>query len=183
MAVPQPNAPIGEPRPDPSGHDEITLMYDLMVAALQADCTRVVTYRQPTHSLVAGLGITMDSHTMSHYHGPRGEKLEASQRRDLAQSELLAGLLDRLKAAKEPDGSSLFDHTTVVYGSNIRSGHSVDNCPTIIAGKGAGLKMGQHLVAPKDTPLCNAWLTLLQGSGIPAERHGDSTGVIKELIA
>jgi hypothetical protein len=183
LGVPQPTAPLGEPRSDSSGYDEIKLMYEIMVAALQTDSTRVATYRQPTHTLVASLGITMDSHTMSHYHGPRGEKLEASQRRDLAQSELLAGLLDRLKVVKEPDGSSLFDHTTVVYGSNIRSGHSVDNCPTIIAGKGAGLKMGQHLVAPKDTPLCNAWLTLLQGSGVPVERHGDSTGVVKELIA
>jgi hypothetical protein len=183
LAVPQPAAPLGEPRADASGQDEIRLMYDIMAAALQTDSTRVLSYRQPTHSLVASLGITMDSHTMSHYHGPRGEKLEASQRRDLAQSELLAGLLARLKAVKEPDGSSLLDHTTVVYGSNIRTGHSVDNCPTIIAGRGAGLKMGQHLVAAKDTPLCNAWLTLLQGSGVAVERHGDSTGAITELIA
>jgi hypothetical protein len=181
--VPQAAAPIGEPRPDPSGYEEISLMYDLMVAALQTDSTRVLTYRQPTHTLLASLGFTMDSHTMSHYHGPRGEKLEASQRRDLAQSELLARLLDKLKATKEADGSCLFDHTTVVYGSNIRTGHSVDNCPTVIAGRGAGLKLGQHLVMPKDTPLCNAWLTLLQGSGVPAERHGDSTGIIKELLA
>ena len=34
----------------------------------------------------------------------------------------------------------------------------------------------------KDTPLCNAWLTLLHGIGVSAERHGDSSGVIKELI-
>ena len=183
LAVPQPDAPLREPPADASGHDEIELMYEIMVAALQTDSTRVMTYRQPTHTLVASLGITMDSHTMSHYHGPRGEKLEASQRRDLAQSELLAGLLDRLKAVQGADGSRLLDHTTVVYGSNIRTGHSVDNRPTIIAGRGAGLKMGQHLVAPKDTPLCNAWLTVLRGPGAAVERHGDGTGVIKELIA
>ena len=38
---------------------------------------------------------------MSHYHTTLGEKLDASQRRDLAQSELLAGFLDKLKATKE----------------------------------------------------------------------------------
>ena len=38
-------------------------------------------------------------------------------------------------------------------------------------------------VVAKDTPLCNAWLTLLHGLGVDAPRHGDSTGVIKELIA
>jgi hypothetical protein len=39
------------------------------------------------------------------------------------------------------------------------------------------------VVLPKGTPLCNAWLTLLQGAGVPVERHGDSTGLIRELLA
>ena len=45
----------------------------------------------------------------------------------------------------------------------------------------AGIRLGQHLVQPKDTPLCNVWLTLLKGSGIDVERFGDSTGVVTEL--
>jgi hypothetical protein len=69
-----------------------------------------------------------------------------------AQSELLAHLLDKLKSTREPDGSTLFDHTTVVYGSNIRTGHSLDNCPTLLAGRGAGICLGQNILAPKDTP-------------------------------
>ena len=120
---------------------------------------------------------------MSHYHSTLGEKLDASQRRDLAQSELLAGLIDKLKATKEADGTRLFDHTALAYGSNIRTEHYLDNCPTLLTGGGAGIKLGQNIVASKDTPLCNAWLTLLHGIGVEAERHGDSTGVIKELVA
>jgi len=61
--------------------------------------------------------------------------------------------------------------------------HYLTNCPTVLAGGGANLKLGQHLVLPKDTPLCNVWLTMLQGLGINAQRHGDSTGVVKELQA
>ncbi|MEY5027042.1 MAG: hypothetical protein RLZZ244_2570 [Verrucomicrobiota bacterium] len=183
LGVAQPDAPIAEPKPGLAGFEEIRLMYDLMVAALQTDCTRVLTYRQPVSTLLTSLDIKMDSHTMSHYHGPRGEKLAVSQRRDEAQSQLLAHLIDRLKSTQEPDGGSLFDHTTVVYGSNIRTGHSLDNCPTLLAGRGAGIRLGQNLVAPKDTPLCNAWLTLLQGCGVPVERHGDSTGVVPGLRA
>lgn len=99
------------------------------------------------------------------------------------QSELLAGLIDKLKATKEADGSSLFDHTALAYGSNIRSIHYLDNCPTIVTGGGANLKLGRHMNLPKDTPLCNVWLTMLHGLGIEAERHGDSTGVVKELQA
>jgi hypothetical protein len=107
--------------------------------------------------------------------------MAASQKRDATQSELLAGLIDKLKAVKETDGSALFDHVALAYGSNIRSIHYLDNCPTLLTGGGARLKLGQHLVLPKDTPLANIWLTLLHGIGVEAERHGDSSGVVKEL--
>ena len=52
----------------------------------------------------------------------------------------------------------------------------------LVTGGGAGIKLGQNIVVSKDTPLCNAWLTLLNGVGVNAERHGDSTGVLKELM-
>jgi hypothetical protein len=156
-------------------------MYDLIVAALQTDATRVLTYRQPVNTLLASLGTKVASHDMSHY--TPGDRTEASQKRDTAQSELLAGLFDKLKDVKEADGSSLFDNTCLAYGSNIRTIHYLDNCPTVLAGGAARIKLGQHIVLPKDTPLANVWLTLLQGIGANVERHGDSTGIAKELLA
>jgi hypothetical protein len=179
LPVPKPKTSLAEPRPGLSGRDEVALMYDLIAVALQTDATRVVTYRQPVGTLLASLGLKIAAHDMTHY--TTAERLDASQRRDVAQSELLGGLLDRLKSIKEPDGSTLFDHTVVAYGSNIRSVHYLDNCPLILAGRGAGLKLGRHVVMPSHTPLCNAWLTILRGLGIEAERHGDSTGVVAEL--
>jgi hypothetical protein len=183
IGVPRPEAPLGEPKPAVNGREEIKLIYDLMIAAMQTDSTRVMTFRQPVDTLLKALNIAVHPHDMSHYHSTLGEKLDASQRRDLTQSELLAGFLDQLKATKEPDGSSLFDHVALAYGSNIRTGHELSNCPTIITGRGAGLKLGHNLVAPKDTPLCNAWLAMLHGVGVQAERHGDSSGVLKEILA
>lgn len=183
IGIPPVKAPIPEPQAGQTGREEIRLMYDLMVAAMQTDSTRVLTYRQPVATLLASLSIKVAPHDMSHYHSTMGEKLDASQRRDLAQSELLAGFIDKLKATQEADGSRLFDHVAVAYGSNIRTEHNLDNCPTLLTGGGAGIKLGHNLVVSKDTPLCNAWLTLLHGLGIEKERHGDSTGVIKELIA
>ena len=51
------------------------------------------------------------------------------------------------------------------------------------SGAGAGVKPGRHLaMADAKTPLCNLWLSLLQGSGLEVESHGDSTGVIDELF-
>jgi hypothetical protein len=181
LNVLKPKAALTEPKQGLAGRDEVALMYDIIVAALQTDSTRVISYRQPVGTLLQSLAIKVAPHDMSHY--SPGERMEASQKRDIAQSELLARLIDKLKTTKEPDGTSLFDHTVLAYGSNIRTIHYLDNCPTILAGGGAGLKCGQHISLPKNTPLSNAWLTLLHGLGLKAERHGDSTGIIKELIA
>ena len=179
---PTPGDDVREPKGEVTGAEEIRLMYALMASALQADLTRVATYRQPVNSLLKGLKIPFSGHNMSHY--SPGARMEASQLRDSTQADLLAGFIDKLKATKEPDGTTLFDHTTLAYGSNIQSIHYLDNCPTLVAGGGAGVRLGQHLVMrdPK-TPLCNLWLTLLRGNGLDVTSHGDSTGIIQELIA
>jgi hypothetical protein len=181
LSVPKSKPPVAEPKADLAGKEEIKVMYDLIVAALQTDSTRALTYRQPVGTLLQSLDVKVAPHDMSHY--TTGPRMEASRKRDTTQSELLAGLIDKLKAVKEADGRSLFDNTCLAYGSNIRTIHYLDNCPTLLAGGAANIKLGHHLVLPKDTPLANVWLTLLQGIGVNAERHGDSTGVVKQLIA
>jgi hypothetical protein len=183
LAIPKPKTSLHEPKAGPEGRAEINLMYDLMIAAMQTDTTRVMTYRQPVNTMLKDIGVPYTGHDLSHYERSQGDRMEFSQKRDQAQSALLAGFLDRLKATKEADGTSLFDNAVLAFGSNISSVHFLNNCPTVLAGSGAGIKLGQHLVLSKDTPLCNVWLTLLQGIGIKAARHGDSTGVAKELIA
>ncbi|NCF88898.1 MAG: DUF1552 domain-containing protein [Verrucomicrobiaceae bacterium] len=181
LDIPKAEAPIAEPEPGLKGREEIKVMYDLIVAALQTDSTRALTYRMPGQALLQSMGISLSAHNVSHY--SQGERKQASQTRDKTHSELLAGLIDKLKATKESDGSSLFDHTALAFGSNISSIHYLDNCPTLLTGGGANLKLGQHLVLPNDTPLCNVWLTMLHGMGISVERHGDSSGVVKQLRA
>ncbi|MDG2170191.1 MAG: DUF1552 domain-containing protein [Opitutales bacterium] len=181
LNVPKVESPMDEPNQGLKGRDEIKVMYDLIVAALQTDSTRVMTYRMPGQALLTSMGINPSAHNVSHY--SPGDRLEASKARDKMHAELLAGLIDKLKATKEVDGSSLFDHVALAFGSNISSIHYLDNCPTILAGGGANLKLGQHVVLPKDTPLCNVWLTMLNGIGLDVDRHGDSTGIVKELRA
>ncbi len=183
LGIPKPKPGMSEPRAGLAGKEEVKAMYDIIVAALRTDSTRVLTYRQPVDSLLRSIDVPYTGHDLSHYERSQGDRMSFSQRKDAAQSELLAGFLDRLKAAKEADGSSLLDHSTVVYGSNISSVHFLNNCPTVIAGGGAGIKRGQHLVLPKDTPLCNVWLTLLRGNGIDVVRHGDSSGALTQLLS
>lgn len=177
----QPQNLTQEPDESLEGVEEIRMMYDLMVAAMQVDATRVFTYRMPCDSMIQSLGATMTSHSMSHY--SEGERRTVSMSRDTTHARLLAEFFEKLKASKESDGSSLFDHCSITFGSNLSSVHSLTNCPTLIAGGGAGFKQGRHLVMsnPK-TPLCNLWLSTLRGSGIATDSFGDSTGVIDELF-
>jgi hypothetical protein len=44
------------------------------------------------------------------------------------------------------------------------------------------LKGGQHIVFPKETPLANLHLTLLDKFGVNLERIGDSTGRIEDRV-
>ena len=183
LDVPRPKTKMKPPPGEIEGKKEIEVMYDLMIAAMMTDSSRVLSFRQPVRTLLTSIGINVHQHDMSHYHTTRAEKLAASQKRDLTQSQLLAGFLDKLKGTQEEDGSRLLDNIALVYGSNIRTGHELSNCPTLLAGGAANIKLGENIVVPDNTPLCNAWLTLLHGIGVKAERHGDSTGILKQIIA
>jgi len=182
MDVPKSEGPLEAPEEALVGRSEIEMMYKLMVAAIQTDNTRVITYREPGSRLLSSIGAGGNPHNVSHYR--LGAETEVSSKmRDKAHSELLAGLIGQLKTTKEADGSSLFDHVALAFGSNIRSIHYLNNPPTLISGGGANLKLGQNLVLKEGTPLNNVWLTMLQGVGVDANNHGDSTGIVSELQA
>jgi hypothetical protein len=182
MDVPKAKAPFAAPGGGLIGPAEIEVMYKIMVAALQTDASRVITYREPSKRLLAGIEGGRNPHSMSHY-GPGTSAEEVSKKRDKAHSQQLAGLFDLLKNTKEADGSSLFDNVALAFGSNIRSIHYLSNCPTVLSGGAANLKLGHNLVLDEGTPLNNVWLTMLQGVGVNAASHGDSTGIVGELQA
>ena len=182
MDVPKAKAPFKAPVGDVIGPAEIEVMYKIMVAALQTDCSRVITYREPCKRLLAGIEGGRNPHSMSHY-APGTSAEAVSKQRDQIHSQQLAGLFDLLKNTKEADGSSLFDNVALAFGSNIRSIHYLSNCPTVLAGGAANLKLGHNLVLDEGTPLNNVWLTMLQGVGVNVNSHGDSTGIVKELKA
>jgi hypothetical protein len=50
-----------------------------------------------------------------------------------------------------------------------------------MVGRGAGFRTGTHVVYPKDTPMTNLYLTLLDRMGVEQETLGDSTGQIADL--
>ncbi len=181
--IPKPNAPFDAPDEGLTGEEAIRLMYDMMIIALQTDATRVITYRQPVCSLLDGMGIKLKAHSLSHY-GFSEPRITASRERDKKCMELFSHFLDRLKQAQDSDGSRLYDHCIVSYGTNLRSGHELKNLPALLSGGGvSSIRHGRHIELPNaDTPLANYWLTLMQQAGLEIDSFSHSTGIIPELL-
>ena len=97
--------------------------------------------------------------------------------------ELFAGFIQKMKDTPDGDGS-LLDHSMIVYGSGLSDGnrHTHEDLPVLMRRAAAAASAsGNHIVYPKDTPMTNLFLTLLDRMGVQAEKIGDSTGPIEHL--
>jgi len=178
-----PEAPVGELD---SFAEQVTLMFDLVALAYQADLTRVASYimaAEGTNRTYNHIGIPDSFHPVSHHANDltRIEKLAKIQTWHLEQ---FASFVKKM--AETPDGQgSLLDHSIFMYGSNMSNSDRHDNYPepNIVVGGGNGkMKLGgQHLVLPERTPIANLHLTLLQKVGVERDRFGDSTGTIADV--
>jgi uncharacterized protein DUF1552 len=166
--------------------DNVKLMFDLQVLAVQADLTRVWTFllaREASSMNFPHLDISMGHHEISH-HNFEKEKLDALAKINVDQSRLFAYFLAKLDALKE-GSSTLLDHSLILYGSDLSvpTSHSQHDLPIILAGGAAGrIAGGRYIKFPGDTtPLTNLYLTMLDKVGIPTEKFGDSTGRLNRL--
>ena len=177
-----PAEPVGIPY---SYDDHLDIMYHLITLAYQANITRVFTFmvaREESNRTYPQVGVPDGHHATSH-HQNRPEKLEKLVKIQTYHTAQLAKFFDRLKSTPDGDGS-LFDHSMIVYGSNMSNSnlHNHFPLPTLIAGGGAGqLKGGRHLKYPDHTPMTNMLLTVLNKAGIPLDSLGDSTGLLENL--
>jgi hypothetical protein len=159
--------------------DYVNLMFDLQLVALQTDSTRVVTMmmgREGSMRTYPEIGVPDPHHPLTHHRG-NAEWIERVTKVNVMHMEQFAGFLTKLKATPDGDGT-LLDHSMIVYGSGLSDGnrHTHEDLPVVLAGHGAGFRGGEHVVCPKDTPMTNLFLTLLDRMGVHEERIGDSTG-------
>ncbi len=168
--------------------DHIRLLCDLLVLAFQGDLTRVSTFvfaNEGSNRSYKFIDVPEGHHDLSH-HGGNKEKMDKIKQINRFHTTQLGYLLGKLKAAKESDGSPLLDHCMLLYGSGNGDGnrHNHDNLPILMAGRGGGtFKTGRHVVYPRETPLTNLFLEMLDRMGAPAEKFGDSTGRLDGLTA
>ena len=168
----------------------IKLQCDLMIAALQMGITNVTTMMIGPERWNAPMlyesvfDKPVVHHSMSH--NQKGDRYKKLQEIDRFHMEKYAYVLSRMKAVKEPDGSSLLDNSIVACGVGLGDGatHQYFDLPLILAGKAqGGLKNGFHLQCPNGTPLSNAWLTIARQMGLEVDRFSNSTGTLSALAA
>ncbi|MFZ9825078.1 MAG: DUF1552 domain-containing protein, partial [Gemmataceae bacterium] len=160
----------------------VRLMIDMIHLALQTDTTRFITFALNGLNAVPVIsGVTQDWHNLSH-HGQDPSKLSELRIIEIEQMRLFGELLKKLKSSTE-NGVPLLNSTTVMFGSNLgnASSHDNKNMPIIIAG--GPFKHGQHIAFDprKNPPLCNLYVSMLQGLGVETDKFGSSTGTINGL--
>lgn len=186
--LPPVKTPEGAKTPSgiPAVYEEhIKLMYDLMALAFQADATRVITCvlaNEGSNKPYPFIGVSDGHHDLSH-HGNDAKKKEKIRDINTFHIKQLAYLLTKLKSIPEGDGT-LLDHCMISYGSANSDGnaHNHDDLPILLAGGGCGtLKPGKHVRYPKETPLNNLWLAMLDRMNVKMSTLGDSTGALKQI--
>jgi hypothetical protein len=183
VPVSVPDRPVGIPA---DWEEHAKLMFDLQVAAYQADVTRVITFmlgRELNGTVYPGSGVPDGHHNLTHHrYDPvkvaKVEKINAYHVKLFSEY-----YLAKLRATPDGDGS-LLDHMLILYGGGISDGnlHDHSNLPLLlVGGSGGRLKGGRHLAYPEKTPMTNLLVSVLDKAGIPTERLGDSTGRLGEL--
>ncbi|MGV3724258.1 MAG: DUF1552 domain-containing protein [Actinomycetota bacterium] len=175
-------APTGIPQ---EYGDHIKLMLDMLALAFQADLTRVATFmfaNEGSNRNYKNINVPEGHHELSH-HGKDEVKQAKIQQINRFHVEQFAYFLNKLKSMPEAGGNVL-DNSMILYGSGLSDGdrHNHDDLPVIMVGKGGGkITTGRHVVYPKDTPLNNLFLSMLDRMSVPVHSLGDSTGRLSNL--
>jgi hypothetical protein len=163
----------------------IRLMYDLLTLALQTDQTRVATFIMAHDGSNRGypfIGVSDGHHDLSH-HGNDEVKKQKIAKINQFHITQFSYFVQKLKSIPEGNGT-LLDNCMIVYGSGIGDGnrHNHDELPVLVAGKGGGtIQTGRHIRYPRNTPMTNLYVSMLEGMGVHTERIGDSTGRLPNL--
>jgi hypothetical protein len=171
----------------PREHREhVKLMLDLMVLAFWSDSTRVISFMfandVSNKNFTFVEGVRGSHHDMSH-HTNKPVKIEQYKRINRWHVEQFAYLLGKMKAIREGEGT-LLDNSMVLFGSSLSDGnrHDPNNLPILLGGRAGGaLRTGCHIASPKNTPLCNLYVSMLERMDLPVRSFGDSSGPLAGL--
>ncbi len=163
-----------------------SVMYDLMVLALQTNSTNVICFGHPGgNRLFPFDGITLGYHSLTH-HGKRPELLQELSIIERFYANQFATFLSKLKDTKDSTGRPLLDSTAVLFGSGMgnASSHSSRNLPVLLAG--GGFQHGNHHRFERQSrngrPLGDLFVSILQQFGIEQEQFSNNSSNLNHLL-
>ncbi len=147
-----------------------SMQIELMVAAFQADFTRIATI-QYTNSVggarMRWLGVDDSHHSLSHEPDSNEEAQEKLTKINRWYCEQLAHLAKRLDETPEPGGEgSMLDNTQIVWTNELGKGnsHTLNDIPFVLVGGGCDFKTGRAMKLP-NVPHNRLLLSLAHGMG------------------
>ncbi|HWE39710.1 MAG TPA: DUF1552 domain-containing protein [Isosphaeraceae bacterium] len=165
----------------------VRLMLDMIVLAFWTDTTRNVTFMFANDVSPRNFrfleGVSENHHGSSH-HANQPAKIESYRIITRWHVEQFAHLVGRLGSIQEGE-RTLLDNAMIMCGSSLSDGnrHDPDNLPILLGGRGGGrIDAGRHIASPKNTPLCNLYVSMLKCLGIDVPRFGDSTEPLRVLL-
>ncbi|MBI4263929.1 MAG: DUF1552 domain-containing protein [Acidobacteria bacterium] len=171
------DAPVGIP----DVFDEhMTVTYDLLHLAFQADVSRVFTFltgHEASTRSYAHIGVPEAHHSISH-HANDPEKLEKYAKIGLYHVLKLSEFLAKLKETPDGDGT-LLDHAVIYFGSGMSNGnqHDRNNPPAVLVGGANGrLRGDRHISVDDKEPTANLLLALAHLANVEVAAIGPSTG-------
>ncbi|MDC0314305.1 DUF1552 domain-containing protein [bacterium] len=166
-----------------------TILYDLMVLALQTDSTRVISL------FLDGLGqvFSFDGNALgSGYHGLSHHGNDPAMIRELVSIETahmhcFAGFMKQLKEKKNAQGRSLLDDTIIMLGTGMgdASRHSSRNLPTLLAGGGFA-HQGHIGIDEKQSDsllLGDLCITMMQKLGMEVDQFSNAQRNMNQLLS
>ncbi len=170
-------APLGLPD---NIDDHLTVTYDLMLLAFQADLSRVFTFmvgHEGSGRSYAHIGLPEPHHPISH-HGDTPEGIAKYAKLTTYHVAKLSEFIGKLQETKDGD-ASLLDRSVIYFGSGMGNGnaHDRNNPPVLLMGGANGkLKGNRHLKMENKEPTANLLLALGDLAGAEVPSIGKSTG-------
>jgi hypothetical protein len=163
-----------------------SVMYDLMVIALQTKSTNVICYGHPGgNRLFPFDGISLGYHSLTH-HGKRPDLLKELTIIETFYAAQFSRFLTKLKETPDSNGQSLLESTVVLFGSGMgnASSHSSRNLPIMVGG--GGLRGGNHHRFERHgrdgRALSDLFVTILQQLGLEQDAFSTSTSNLNHLL-
>jgi len=151
----------------------LNLHFQLMVAALKCDATRVTTlqFGDATGGSVSFPEVNVNRNWHSLGHNPGADKIVV----DKWVMTQFAGLLDMIKAVPEGAGGTMLDHMTLLWANHMESGdtHGATKLPWILAGKCNGFWKQGISIMDSGKNNTHVMATICNAMGVDVKTFGD----------